>query len=916
MHLQSVVYRKLSALVERFGQQRSVSPRRWARELFRSLDWGGRPAFDIREKNGGNEYDLLVDSFPLISVVAASPDDPSVIYPVLNKAYNADIPWVVATDFWSLGLFGTRWVSFPHDVYSATALRLRHSEYLAEAHHLALLTPQAVSSNVLDSFYSDTPGRKQRLPIDLLLVERMARWRNLALDALRASTPESDQVVHRLINALLLLRYLEDIQRSKRNHLKEISKLEQPEFLKALLTEFQNTARKTGYNVPRPREMRCLEDAPIRELIHQMYGYPELGIEYDFASMTVDILGRFYEEYLRYELAPAQQRVEIPMLFEPPPFQLDDVRRHRGVYFTPRYMVDHVLNYLISRFSVEKTGEIPFILDFAAGSGTFLTAALDHLSMTYTTRSASELSTRLIGFDIDARAVEAARLNLTLKVIARRGRKLRANLSCIDLIAEGPATDAISRLLPNGGVDIIVSNPPFIRYERLKKLYDPTSVFEKFETATGRTDSYIMFAEAAVTLLREGGLGGLVLPRSILKSSAAGRLREWFARKTQLLEIIDYGDQQPFQSAGSYVCIVLFRKESGERNTKVTVGKIHKISGTPASQLAQISTASGANEPPELTEVFLADQPTGRQPWDLRSREGHDILARIKGKSIVVLGDALILRQGIKTGADDIFILGGQGVSTSEDFVFTSGGHRIERGAVLPVLRNRDLRRWLSRSRDFLIFPYDRDSRRLLRWTELADQFPCCAEYLESKKNDLQGRRSLRGKSWYALIEPRLDSVMESLPRLVVAENSLLPTICRTDPPDSAIVGSAWLFPKDDAYDLDVLLAYLSSSVVEWYLRQVSSLLQGGYLLIRQTHLESIPLPEFLADKSSFVHGQLKTLCAQMGALCARDERSMALQSCEAQMNSLIMQSLGLTMDQAEILQRSISVSRRTVIGG
>jgi len=352
------------------------------------------------------------------------------------------------------------------------------------------------------------------------------------------------------------------------------------------------------------------------------------------------------------------------------------------------------------------------------------------------------------------------------------------------------------------------------------------------------------------------------------------------------------------------------------------VGKIYKISATPTSQLARIATASGASEPPELTEVFLADQPKGREPWELRSRDDAEILRRIKGDSTLCLRDALLLRQGIKTGADDIFIVGMPGASPTDEFVFTSEGHRIERGVVIPVVRNREIRRWCTRAQEFLIFPYNCEKRRLLSWTELTQRFPHCAEYLETKKERLSKRRSLRGKPWYSLSEDRVESVAESSLRLITAENSLLPATCRPDPAETAVVGSAWLFPKDDAYDLDVLMAYLNSSVVEWYLRQVSSLLEGGYLLLRHTNLKSIPLPRFLADKNSFLHGQLKMLSSQLWRISADfgpripHERRIDVQSAEAQIDSLIMQALNLTISQAETLRRSISMSRRTVVGG
>jgi methylase of polypeptide subunit release factors len=915
--MQALAYRKLSELVDRFRRSRSVNADAWTKKLFETLDWGDRPTFAIRPNNGEG-YRLFVDNFPVINVLTESPNNVDSVYRALNKAYNQDVPWVVATDFYSLGIFGTYWVSFPHDISSALALKIEHSDYLAEAHQLDLLSPQSIVNNNINELYSAYAGRKRRIPIDRHLVERMQGWRQLGLDVLGNEAVNADPLVHRLINTLFLIRYLEDTRKTDLPSLREIAAHSDDDFNAQLQTNFAQTAQRTGYNVPSPEELRSLVQTPLKNLINQLYGYPEYGILYDFAAMNVDVLGRFYEEYLRHDIVPAQESKPRRGLFEPAVYELDDIRRQRGVYFTPPFLVDYLLNNLIERFRAHSPRKLPIITDIAAGSGTFLSSAVDHLLKAYPKAldQPIELANSLVGLDVDVRATDAARLNLTAKLIGVGAPEPLPplHLKQVDLIMGGTSAPEIVELLPEGA-DIIVGNPPYISYERLKNQYSVTDFSEMFETAVGRTDSYIMFLEAAIKLLKDGGFGGLVLPNSILRTQAAGRLRQWFVEQADVLEIIDFLEQPVFQSVNAYICLLLFRKRSAETISRdATIAKIYDLSETPATQLANISVLEKLQEG---VEVFRINQPAGRGPWLLRNKAECELLEIIKNQSDQVVSEVVTLRQGVKTGNDGVFIVE---VTPINDGSYMFHGeaslYQLEKELLLPVLRNRDLRRWGARPKAFLIYPYNRTTNRVLSWTTLKRDYPGVANYLEKNREALARRKSLRGrKAWYELIEPRLATVTSDEPHLLAAEIGLRPIICKTDAPNTAIVGNAWLTLLDDLYDLDVLMAYLNSSVSEWHLRQLSPLLQGGYILLRQTNLSKLPVPRFLKDNEAFSHGELKRLSIKLGEKAVQASSSPhilgEIKKTEEQIDSIIMEALGLKMSQAEQIRKANSLTRR-----
>lgn len=181
--MQPALYRRVTEFIDRTRAERHVSRSAWVRRFFDALDWGDRAAFSL-EKESTDNFDLTVEGCPVLSVVTQPPAQIDAVYTALNRAYNRDIPWVVASDSHSIGLFGSYWYSFPHDVTTALAWEMKSQDFLLDPPKLELLTPQEVARSRLDRFYDAFPLRKKRHPIDVHLVERMSDWREMALDAL------------------------------------------------------------------------------------------------------------------------------------------------------------------------------------------------------------------------------------------------------------------------------------------------------------------------------------------------------------------------------------------------------------------------------------------------------------------------------------------------------------------------------------------------------------------------------------------------------------------------------------------------------------------------------------------------------------------------------------------------------------
>src|SRR6185295_5854754 len=119
----------------------------------------------------------------------------------------------------------------------------------------------------------------------------------------------------------------------------------------------------------------------------------------------------------------------------------------------------------------------------------------------------------------------------------------------------------------------------------------------------------------------------------------------------------------------------------------------------------------------------------GSGPWAFEVGAGADLLARLRAGG-PPLGEVARISKGAGTNADPIFVIpaGAEG--------------ELEREALIPCLRGRDIGRYTARSWHRALLPYDGD--RLLHPEELRARWPRAAAYLEAWREPLERRERRR----------------------------------------------------------------------------------------------------------------------------------------------------------------------------
>ena len=191
---------------------------------------------------------------------------------------------------------------------------------------------------------------------------------------------------------------------------------------------------------PHPCEQIKADSGVIAKIIRRLY--PPKS-PYRFDVIGVELLGSIYERYLGNTLSIKPRQVRL----EPKP----EVRKAGGVFYTPKFIVDYIVQNTLGKLLAGKTPEDVArlrILDPACGSGSFLIGAFQYLidwhldyyrehkqkarvhpmfpevvqgfdgreRLSFHAKT-SIMRTNLYGVDIDPQAVEITMMSLYLKAL-------------------------------------------------------------------------------------------------------------------------------------------------------------------------------------------------------------------------------------------------------------------------------------------------------------------------------------------------------------------------------------------------------------------------------------------------------------------------------------------------------------------
>ncbi|MEK7991075.1 MAG: N-6 DNA methylase, partial [Thiotrichaceae bacterium] len=345
--------------------------------------------------------------------------------------------------------------------------------------------------------------------------------------------------------------------------------------------------------------------------------FKELG-DYDFnTEVNVTVLGHIFEQSIS-DLEELRAEAQDDKL-------IVGKRKREGVVYTPDAITHFIVEQTLGRYvqdgfqqlweqaekqrykSGDKQGqwregkkEEAFwrkyqdwlktvkVVDPACGSGAFLVAAFDFLYQQYEQISLKLeeltgqddifdsnkeiLKHNLYGVDVNHESIEITKLSLWLKT-AKYGKKLLSlndNLKVGDSLIEDSNIayraflwkKAFSKVFKQGGFDVVLGNPPYVRMEFLKDI--KPYLQRQYEVAADRADLYAYFFERGLRLLKPQGKLGFICSSTFFKTGSGENLRRYLLNHAQLQSIVDFGDLQIFEGVTTYPAILVMQKQQAE----------------------------------------------------------------------------------------------------------------------------------------------------------------------------------------------------------------------------------------------------------------------------------------------------------------------------------------------------------------
>lgn len=479
------------------------------------------------------------------------------------------------------------------------------------------------------------------------------------------------------------------------------------------------------------------------------------------------------------------------------------------------------------------------IVDPACGSGVFLVVAFDFMKAELTRVNdkiadlrggtaglfdpdSEILTNNLFGVDVNAESVEIAKLSLWVKT-ARRGKMLDSldnNLKVGDSLIEDANYAYLEHgfswkksfppIFKDGGFDIVLGNPPYVRMELLKAMKPYLEA--RFEVVSDRADLYAYFFERGLKLLKPGGRLGYISSATFFKTGSGAPLRRFLREKATLEHVVDFGDLQIFEGVTTYPAILVMRNEVPSAEHQLSFWRLHT--------LPDINfTASYAKSASTYPQGALTDG-----SWELEGAKLKALRDKIrKGRKTLkeVYGSPLY---GIKTGLNAAFVID----TSTKDRICADDPASAK--LLKPFLEGKDLKRWRHESRGLWIIYIPKNRIEI-------DKYPGIQKWLLPLKKKLEARATKQ--EWYELQQAQeAYSPRFGKPKIIYPHFSAEPNFS-FEVSGAFSNDKSYFIPSDDLF----LLAYLNSKVGWFYLSNLAPAVRGGFHEMRVQYVEQVPIP-------------------------------------------------------------------------
>ena len=713
-----------------------------------------------------------------------------------------------------------------------------------------------------------------------------------------------------------------------------------------------------------------ISDETLGRVIAELY-YP--ASPYTFAVVEPEVLGEIYEHFLgdvieleggtveivnkpevresggviptpRYIAHVIAERTLRPLLAGKSPTDLEDftvadICCGSGTFLLAAFeiLLDHHLNWYLDNDREAHEGQR--IYEDVAGQW----------RLTFDERRRI-LVAHVRGVDIDPNAVEITQFSLLLKLIEGETANvlhqyvqhtrstalpaldtaIRCGNSLVSLsewraaVGDDPDDDQINPFdweteypdeMARGGFDVVIGNPPYIRIQNMAK-YSPDEVafFQQpdspYSTAEhDNFDKYLLFIERSISLAKEAGRIGMIVPHKFMTIQSGRALRRLITGERLLDETVHFGAKQVFGTdASNYTCILVLDRATSDA---VQIERPERLEAWRYGE-------------PGAVDLVPIDE-LGEDPWRFADAETSALFGRIKAAFPNELGTLAEIFVGIQTSADRIYIF--KATAQTAATCTLRWNHRdwpIERGILRSSLLDAPLRPFQRpEPNTWIIFPYElvanaggRVRAHVIQPLEMARRFPGCWAYLNARRAELEARNIVGGlaaeRQWYQYGRSQSLTKFEG-DKIILPSLSLGPSYAY-DARDTFVTGGGngpyYLIRARHGAGVSnhYLLAVLNHRLSEAFVRTNTSVFRGGYYSHGKQFIETLPIPVPGEEARAEIEGLVVRLIGMRDALAhartpqQRTQLNRSIEDLRRQIELQVSRVFGLTDDEVAIV--------------
>ncbi|MCH8528386.1 MAG: Eco57I restriction-modification methylase domain-containing protein [Kiritimatiellae bacterium] len=383
------------------------------------------------------------------------------------------------------------------------------------------------------------------------------------------------------------------------------------------------------------------------------------------------------------------------------------------------------------------------------------------------------------------------------------------------------------------GFDILIGNPPYVQIQSLPADIKAGLADSDYRTFVKSADLYCLFFERALQLLRPQGQLTFITSSKFFRASYGQALREHLQTRSQIHEIVDFGELPVFEEAATDPAILLLLNEPPAED--------HKFS---AATVKDEEAFKDLKKFIQDTGITMAQKHLDQEAWALRDEKSIALLQKLQAAGSP-LGEYVnkAFYRGLVTGLNEAFVV----TQETKDKLIQ------EDPQCEPLfrkwLRGQDLKRWKADYQGLYAIIIASSANVNWPWSGkspeeaeriFAERYPSIFQHMVPFKQAMQ-KRTDKGQYYWELRSCAYLDAFDK-PKIIYPDIAKNMRAC-LDTEGCFGSNTLYFIPLDDP----LILTLLNSDTFDWYARQTFQSLgdpwKGGRLRFFTQYMENAPIP-------------------------------------------------------------------------